>query len=286
MKFDKLENISSNTDVYEIIKRPKTILVVGDLTTYISSVICSETYMVFFNNQHKNTISNNPNYQQNYDILKYSLLEINDFYDRISKKSNVFRNNPRVSLIIIGMFPQDTIFKKIFMLHRKYSLNIIVICPNLPILPPSLRCCIDYVVIHPNPCYQFNRQLLFNQYGASFKKYSEMNEIVNFSHQNYKYLMFQVTFDYKPKMYLISDDISNDTQIHTSLQDIEKMSIENCPICISPIRYFKDKIISNKKQYFQSKLIFKTMCNHIFHTSCITEWIETSNTCPICRKEL
>jgi len=213
-------------------------------------------------------------------------LEIDKFYIKLSKQSKIFLNNPRVSLIVVGMFPQDTLFKKIFMLHRKYSLNVIVICPNLPILPPSLRCCIDYVCINPNPCYQFNRQLLFNQYGASFKKYSEMNQIINTSNNDNKYIMFQVTFDNKPKMYMISDDISNDIQIRTSLQDIEKMSIENCPICISPIRYFKEKLIRDKKQYLQSKLIIKTKCNHIFHTSCLTEWIETSNTCPICRKEL
>lgn len=285
---NNFENISSKNDISEIIKKPTNILIIGDLTTYIPSIFFNETYMVFFNNQHKNTILKNPNYKHN-DIHKYSLLEIDKFYSKISSQSKIFTNNPRISLIIIGLFPQDTIFKKIFMLHRKYSLNVIIITPGLQILPPSFRCCIDYICINPEPCYQFNRQLLFNQYGASFKNYNEMNKIINYSQINCKYLMFSVTFDYKPKIYLISNDIItyiSDEKMKTTIEDIEKMSVENCPICITPIRYFKENLIYNKKQYLQSKLIIKTKCNHIFHTSCLTEWLETSNTCPICRKEL
>lgn len=42
-----------------------------------------------------------------------------------------------------------------------------------------------------------------------------------------------------------------------------------CPICLESL----DKI-------------FTTVCNHDFHESCINTWLETKNTCPLCRHDL
>ena len=42
-----------------------------------------------------------------------------------------------------------------------------------------------------------------------------------------------------------------------------------CPICLDSL----DKI-------------FTTVCNHDFHESCINTWLETRNTCPMCRHML
>lgn len=40
----------------------------------------------------------------------------------------------------------------------------------------------------------------------------------------------------------------------------------NCPICLESL----DKI-------------YTTSCNHEFHEDCINQWLETTNTCPMCR---
>lgn len=42
--------------------------------------------------------------------------------------------------------------------------------------------------------------------------------------------------------------------------------MNECSICL-------DKI------YFR----YKTECNHVFHKNCIVQWLETQNSCPVCR---
>ena len=32
--------------------------------------------------------------------------------------------------------------------------------------------------------------------------------------------------------------------------------------------------------------VFKTPCNHMFHVTCLTEWLYKNKTCPICRYDL
>ena len=44
-----------------------------------------------------------------------------------------------------------------------------------------------------------------------------------------------------------------------------------CSICISNIRDCKSK---------------RTSCGHFFHESCLEEWLNRDNTCPICRTEI
>ena len=46
--------------------------------------------------------------------------------------------------------------------------------------------------------------------------------------------------------------------------------IETCPICFDDI---------------QPKQLFSTLCKHTFHKQCITTWYESSDDCPICRRE-
>ena len=46
--------------------------------------------------------------------------------------------------------------------------------------------------------------------------------------------------------------------------------LETCPICFDDIHV---------------KNLYPTTCNHVFHRECIIKWFETSNDCPICRKE-
>lgn len=48
---------------------------------------------------------------------------------------------------------------------------------------------------------------------------------------------------------------------------IDNVEVIECCICLSPMR----------------EEIFKTECNHSFHTDCIMQWLNTNDTCPICR---
>ena len=45
---------------------------------------------------------------------------------------------------------------------------------------------------------------------------------------------------------------------------------ETCPVCLDEIPF---------------KLIHKTTCDHTFHTQCIMKWFESSDECPVCRRE-
>ncbi|KAK1377211.1 putative E3 ubiquitin-protein ligase RHB1A [Heracleum sosnowskyi] len=54
--------------------------------------------------------------------------------------------------------------------------------------------------------------------------------------------------------------------------DISKTEEEGCPTCFEDYDTENPKII--------------TKCNHHFHLSCILEWMERSDTCPICNQEM
>ena len=43
-----------------------------------------------------------------------------------------------------------------------------------------------------------------------------------------------------------------------------------CVVCLEPVRPYVDK---------------KLKCKHMFHSSCIMKWFETSIECPTCRME-
>ena len=47
---------------------------------------------------------------------------------------------------------------------------------------------------------------------------------------------------------------------------------EECSICL-------EKFNINEE-------VFKTPCEHLFHVTCITEWLYKNKTCPICRYDL
>jgi hypothetical protein len=76
------------------------------------------------------------------------------------------------------------------------------------------------------------------------------NENNDFDNRKYK-------FFYKKNLYL--DTISN-----------HKNDSNECPICY---------------QTCDDTLNITTLCNHLFHKSCIDEWLDKINNCPICRYE-
>lgn len=47
---------------------------------------------------------------------------------------------------------------------------------------------------------------------------------------------------------------------------------KNCSICLS--------------EYMQDEEVVECACKHIFHNECITEWLHTKQTCPLCRHNL
>jgi len=53
---------------------------------------------------------------------------------------------------------------------------------------------------------------------------------------------------------------------------LDENEMEECSICL-------EKFNINEK-------VFKTPCNHLFHATCITEWLYKNKTCPICRNDL
>jgi len=55
-------------------------------------------------------------------------------------------------------------------------------------------------------------------------------------------------------------------------ENIERVNNKNeeCSICLSKV---------NKPRC-------KTKCNHVFHITCLKEWLKMNTTCPLCRKSI
>jgi hypothetical protein len=53
-----------------------------------------------------------------------------------------------------------------------------------------------------------------------------------------------------------------------------------CSICLFDYNHVNDV------EQEQQQEIIKTKCNHIFHLNCLSNWVNQSKTCPICRNEM
>lgn len=53
--------------------------------------------------------------------------------------------------------------------------------------------------------------------------------------------------------------------------DIIESDDKECPICLNNVINF-DSVLTD--------------CNHVFHGSCLIEWVRRNNTCPMCRTKL
>ena len=54
------------------------------------------------------------------------------------------------------------------------------------------------------------------------------------------------------------------------ISNIKCLINDDCPICIESFK--------------ENDELYQLKCGHIFHTECITEWININNICPTCRK--
>ncbi|XP_024005541.1 E3 ubiquitin-protein ligase ATL6 [Eutrema salsugineum] len=58
----------------------------------------------------------------------------------------------------------------------------------------------------------------------------------------------------------------------TDLKKKDRETIDECPICLEEYESENPKLL--------------TKCGHDFHLACILEWMERSEACPVCDKEL
>ena len=100
--------------------------------------------------------------------------------------------------------------------------------------------------------------------------YFTRNEIIYLIKMLYKFIYDEEERTATPQIYKLNKICS-----HCNLQDIDNHSErikhpDDCSICYSSLEEESVKL----------------RCTHMFHKTCITEWIKTSATCPICRSSV
>jgi hypothetical protein len=78
-------------------------------------------------------------------------------------------------------------------------------------------------------------------------------------------LNYYKTQEKKPNIKLCADEITA-TTVTAEMKDL------NCAICVSKCE-IDEKII-------------ETMCKHVFHNNCISEWVQYKSECPVCRQSI
>ncbi|KAI5647221.1 hypothetical protein M9H77_33226 [Catharanthus roseus] len=77
---------------------------------------------------------------------------------------------------------------------------------------------------------------------------------------------------YLPSAKKIGIGLMKSSPISTSASPTAEEDAEVCPTCLEDYDIENPRIV--------------TKCNHHFHLSCILEWMERSDTCPICDQEM
>lgn len=67
------------------------------------------------------------------------------------------------------------------------------------------------------------------------------------------------------------DPAWSDTSTEEDSDDDESANRVTCSICLDPVKSKSEKTVLT--------------CAHVFHSSCIVEWLQRSNRCPLCRTE-
>lgn len=90
---------------------------------------------------------------------------------------------------------------------------------------------------------------------------------------------------------LIDNDYEN--LLHESFQN--QPTIERTDVCINFSSQKYNTVECNKydkscciclTEYEKDNMVSITICKHLFHTECITEWSRYKKACPFCRSEL
>ncbi len=71
-------------------------------------------------------------------------------------------------------------------------------------------------------------------------------------------------------LYLPREPIESDQNNGNHVQNNAKGEENECSVCLTTI----EKDDNNRK---------KTVCNHLFHKTCLNHWLTCKNTCPLCR---
>ncbi|EOA15733.1 hypothetical protein CARUB_v10006703mg [Capsella rubella] len=66
--------------------------------------------------------------------------------------------------------------------------------------------------------------------------------------------------------------VDDKTTDDLDLKKKDRETIDECPICLEEYEFDNPKLL--------------TKCGHDFHLACILEWMERSEACPVCDKEL
>ena len=106
------------------------------------------------------------------------------------------------------------------------------------------------------------------------KQVTELMAKQNYS-SNINNNKFESNKKYKPKKENKKIDIKKNTlidQIETIKYNIDDTTFFQCGICM-------DTFVENEK-------IKKLPCDHIFHTECMSQWIQTQKTCPFCAQAI
>ncbi|CAH9142604.1 unnamed protein product [Cuscuta epithymum] len=82
--------------------------------------------------------------------------------------------------------------------------------------------------------------------------------------------------DFTLRREVVVDELEKSGELNKSLKEPIVPSVQEeedlCPTCLEEYDMENPKII--------------TKCEHHFHLSCILEWMERSDTCPVCDKEM
>jgi len=129
-------------------------------------------------------------------------------------------------------------------------------------------------------------------------------QVINLKNEYYNkknILELQQNETKKYKANLIELDIQNTSMMQTDVNQIienqkiyaEKLRNNECSICKSLI-FGKPKSIYKLANNQIGKWIYidkpnnpcKLICNHIYHSNCISTWFKKKNSCPMCRQRI
>ena len=123
--------------------------------------------------------------------------------------------------------------------------------------------------------------------GSTISRGDEGDELdlINYIYESYMLVrvrnvpaVYTVETDYILEIDEEDDDESglSDVQLEQiQTTEITKQQVEdgaNCSICITLLE--------------EGETVSKLLCQHLYHTHCIIEWLKENRTCPICRKNL